>query len=87
MDIGLGAGTVTIFISNLGDENMYTSSGGGILEGIEDENARKTSINFVMIAGGFIDKMTLTAEFPLSLKKTMSNLFTNSNRRIHNKRS
>ncbi len=87
MDIGLGAGTVTIFISNLGDENMYTSSGGGILEGIEDENARKTSINFVMIAGGFIDKMALTAEFPLSLKKTMSNLFTNSNRRIHNKRS
>ena len=83
MDIGLGAGTVTIFSSNLGDGSMY----GGTPGGIEDENTRKTSINFVMIASEFIDKMKLTAEFPLSLKKTMSNLFTNSNRRIHNKRS
>ncbi|MBL0345877.1 hypothetical protein [Candidatus Villigracilis affinis] len=74
MDIGLGAGTVTIFSSNLGDGSMYTSSGGGIPPGgIEDENARKASINFVMIAGGFIDKMALTAEFPLPLKKTRSN--------------
>ena len=72
MDIGLGTGTVTIFISNLGDGSMYTSSGGGILggipRGIEDENARKASINFVMIAGGFIDKMALDAAFPLPLK-------------------
>ena len=87
MDIGLGTGTVTIFISNLGDGSMYTSTCGEILGGGKHENVRKASTNFVMIAGGFIDKMTLTAEFPLSLKKTMSNLFTNSNRRIHNKRS
>ena len=65
MDIGLGAGTVTIFSSNLGDGSMY----GGTPGGIEDENTRKTSINFVMIASGFIDKMKLTAEFPLSQKK------------------
>ncbi len=68
MDIGLGTGTVTIFSSNLGDGSMYTSSGvgilGGIPRGIEDENARKASINFVMIAGRFIDKMEFAAEFP-----------------------
>ena len=67
MDIGLGAGTVTIFSSNLGDGSMY----GGTPGGIEDENTRKTSINFVMIASGFIDKMKLTAEFPLSLKNNV----------------
>ena len=69
MDIGLGAGTVTIFSSNLGDGSMYTSTCGEILGGGKHENVRKASTNFVMIAGGFIDKMTLTTKFPLSLKK------------------
>ena len=43
--------------------------------GIEDENTRKTSINFVMIASEFIDKMKLTAEFPLSLKKKQCQIY------------
>lgn len=67
MDTGLDAGTVAIISSNLGDGSMY----GGIPGGGKHENVRKASTNFVMIAGGFIDKMTLTAEFPLSPKNNV----------------
>lgn len=75
MDIGLGAGTVTIFSSNLGVGSMHTSTCGETLGGGKHENVRKASTNFVMIAGGFIDKMTLTAEFPLSLKNNVKFIY------------
>jgi hypothetical protein len=65
MDMGVDGDTVTIVSSLIGDGSMYTSTGGGVIGGIEHENVRKASIDFVSVAGGFIDKMELTTEFPL----------------------
>ena len=65
MDMGIDGGTVTIVSSIIGDGSMYTSTGGGVIGGIDHENVRKASIDFVKISGAFIDKMNLTTEFPL----------------------
>lgn len=65
MDIDMDGDTVTIVSSIIGDGSMYTSTGGGVIGGIEHENVRKVSISFVTVASGFIDKMELTTEFPL----------------------
>ena len=65
MDIGMDGDTVTIVSSIIGDGSMYTSTGGGVIGGIEHENVRKASIGFVTAAGDFIEKMELTTKFPL----------------------
>jgi hypothetical protein len=65
MDMGMDGNTVTIVSSIIGDGSMYTSTGGGVIGGIEHENVRKASIDFVKVSGRFIDKMELTTEFPL----------------------
>jgi hypothetical protein len=65
MDIGIDGNTATIVSSIIGDGSMYTSTGGGVIGGIEHENVRKASIDFVTVAGGLIEKTKLTTEFPL----------------------
>jgi len=41
MDMGINGDTATIVSSITGDESMYTSTGGGIIGGIDHENVRK----------------------------------------------
>jgi hypothetical protein len=65
MDIGFDGDTATIVSSIFGDGSMYTSTGGGILGGIDHENVRNASIRFVELSADFVDNMTLTTEFPL----------------------
>jgi hypothetical protein len=65
MDLGMDGGTATIVSSILGDGSMYTSTGGGVIGGIGHENVRTASIHFVTVSADFVEKMTLTTEFPL----------------------
>ena len=65
MDIGLDNGTATIVSSIFGDGSMYTSTGGGIIGGIEHESVRDASIYFVEISASFIGKMELVDKYPL----------------------
>jgi hypothetical protein len=65
MDIGFEEGTTTIVSSIAGDGSMYTSSGGGIIGGIDQETVRTASIGFVETAQDFVDHMELVTEYPL----------------------
>jgi len=65
MDMGVNGDIATIVSSIVGDGSMYTSTGGGVIGGIEHENVRKASMHFVEVSGGFVDRMKLTTEFPL----------------------
>lgn len=65
MDIGLGNGSVTIVSSIDGDGSMYTSTGGGIIGGINHETVRKASIKFVQVAKDYVGKAKLVTTYPL----------------------
>jgi len=65
MDMGISQATVTIASSIVGDGSMYTSTGGGVIGGIDHENVRQASIHFVEFAADFVDRMVLVTEFPL----------------------
>ena len=65
MDIGIDGDTATIVSSIIGDGSMYTSTGGGIIGGIEHESVRTASMYFVNVAADIVDKMHLTTEFSL----------------------
>jgi hypothetical protein len=65
MDISLDSGTATFVSFISGDGSMYTSTGGGVIGGIGHENVRSASINFVSVAAGYVDQMSLTTDFPL----------------------
>lgn len=65
MDMGVDGGTTTIGSSIVGDGSLLTSTGGGVIGGIEHENVRKASIHFVELSGDFIDRMKLTTELGL----------------------
>ena len=65
MDIGLGNGSATIVSSIAGDGSMYTSTGGGIIGGINHETVRKASIKFVQVAKDYVEKAKLVSSYPL----------------------
>ena len=65
MDIGLDNGTATIVSSIVGDGSMYTSTGGGMIGGIEHESVRNASTHFVETSSTFVEKMELVDDYPL----------------------
>jgi hypothetical protein len=65
MDMGFDQGAATIVSSIAGDGSMYTSSGGGMLGGIDHEPVCNASIQFVQVAADYAEKGKLVIEYPL----------------------
>jgi hypothetical protein len=65
MDLSLPQGNATIVAFISGDASFYTSTGGGVIGGIDHENVRNAARKFVNASFKYLDKMMPTVAYPL----------------------
>jgi hypothetical protein len=65
MDWNIGQATSTIVSFATGDASMYYSTGGGWLGGFGVEKVSSASKEFVIVAGGYVDKLNKVADYPM----------------------
>jgi hypothetical protein len=65
MDWNIGQATSTLVSFETGDASLYYSTGGGWIGGYSVETIRNASIQFVMVAEGFVDESNLVNTYPM----------------------
>jgi hypothetical protein len=65
IDIAENEGSATIVSFRTGDASFYTSSGGGMIGGIGNENVRKAAIGLTDAAEASIPMLAVTSETPI----------------------
>jgi len=68
MDSGMPDFTTTIVAYLSGDASMYTSTGGGVIGGVQHENVRQAAKEFVTAANKSLHGATKTDSTPLPAK-------------------
>ncbi|HLM02291.1 MAG TPA: hypothetical protein VK400_14665 [Pyrinomonadaceae bacterium] len=71
MDLSKGDGIGTFAFFQTGDASLYTSSGSGIIGGINNENVKNAAVAFIDKAQTFLNRTTKTETTPLPPEKTV----------------
>jgi len=65
MDWRLAKGVCSLVCYRTGDASLYTSTGGGVLGGIQHESVREAAQNLILLSNRYTNKATKTNSTPL----------------------
>jgi len=75
MDWKVGEGIATFIVFQTGDASMYSSTGGGVIGGVTNENVKKAAIAFIDKSRTYLSKTIKTETAPLAEENSVKFYF------------